>query len=934
MRVRGRAVVAALVAVAASAVVSFSGSPAARGAPPSTQSIPRSATFSTAGQNMWGPGSAVPATDVTTPIFDQSWNTSGTAGGVDDVSFDPCFGIAGGCNQHIGSFGASITGSSSGEIGMSYTLHGMTSGTLGVTYPVNVTFTAPAADTFAPGSTVDIQSALSVASSAHIDTVYPSFNSLSWDGKFRFHLALDGQICFFSCASGNIVTINLPTDGSTAQAAILNLTPSQLESLPGFGLTNCFNFATNFLLGLGSYPNTRCSNNGYVAFPDVSVGTTVNGDGSLTATGSDTYVILPVSAVSWLAKMLDLPPGFPNLNASFGGFSVGYTTLNLILTALVSEQQTFHFTPTVDVTLHLPRAMSWSVDGGGSGTSDSITYPAGHTVHLTIPTDQTTSFDVAPSLSIEGGNDISNSTADSLSGNFEIKALAFNLQIPSASVDFGALGSFTVWPGINVSLGPVYDQNFGLGSSGLFSSSNSWNLGGFADQALAPFTLSPDPPPIATAVTINPVEGASFTGTVGTFVDPDASAAASSASSDYTATIDWGDGTTSTAGSITGPDGGFAVAGTHTYAEEGSYAVTTTVSDTDTAGVVSVAHSTAAVADAALTTTSSVPLSAVEGQPFGNIQLGSFADADPAGTTADYTATVDWGDGSSSAAVVAANGSGGFDVSFPGTHTYAEEGHPPLVVHVADAGGATTDIKVATSVADAPLHASGVTDNTDSSGNSVLMWPVPPGSGIVATFTDDDPGGTVSDYSAAIDWGDGHSSAGTIGVGSGGGFTVAGTHDYTSLGLHKVTVTIHDAGGSITTATTTTLSFGYAAGGTFVIGDGNAALGTGVTFWGSQWATRNALSGGAAPASFKGFAAAPDRISACSTSWTTGTGSSSAPPSTVPSYMVVAVASSVSQSGSTVGGNSPRLVVVRTNGGYGPAAGHTGTGTVVAVICG
>ena len=40
----------------------------------------------------------------------------------------------------------------------------------------------------------------------------------------------------------------------------------------------------------------------------------------------------------------------------------------------------------------------------------------------------------------------------------------------------------------------------------------------------------------------------------------------------------------------------------------------------------------------------------------------------------------------------------------------------------------------------------------------------------------------------------------------------------------------------------------------FVVGDGNATLGTHVTFWGAQWWKLNSLSGGTAPAAFKGFA--------------------------------------------------------------------------------
>ena len=48
---------------------------------------------------------------------------------------------------------------------------------------------------------------------------------------------------------------------------------------------------------------------------------------------------------------------------------------------------------------------------------------------------------------------------------------------------------------------------------------------------------------------------------------------------DYAATIDWGDGTRS-AGTITGDPGGpFTVTGGHTYAEEGTYAVSVLITD-------------------------------------------------------------------------------------------------------------------------------------------------------------------------------------------------------------------------------------------------------------------------------------------------------------------------------------------------------------------
>ena len=124
-----------------------------------------------------------------------------------------------------------------------------------------------------------------------------------------------------------------------------------------------------------------------------------------------------------------------------------------------------------------------------------------------------------------------------------------------------------------------------------------------------------------------------------------------------------------------------------------------------------------------------------------------------------------------------------------------------------------------------------------------------------------------------------------------------------------------------------------AGGGNFVIGDNNAAVGTSVTFWGAEWWKLNSLTGGAAPASFKGFAKSPPTAT-CGTDWTTSPGNSAPPPlGPLPSFMGVIVASSISQSGSTISGNTVHMVIVQTNPGYAPNPGHAGTGTVVAQIC-
>jgi hypothetical protein len=136
----------------------------------------------------------------------------------------------------------------------------------------------------------------------------------------------------------------------------------------------------------------------------------------------------------------------------------------------------------------------------------------------------------------------------------------------------------------------------------------------------------------------------------------------------------------------------------------------------------------------------------------------------------------------------------------------------------------------------------------------------------------------------------------------------------------------------------TTASF--PSSGAFVVGDGSAA--GHVYFWGSQWAKNNTLSGGAAPNAFKGFAsssssgcggAPSSHPSGCGGTWTSSPGNSADPPTSVPAFMTVIVASHVTKSGSSISGDVLHMVVVQTDPGYQSNPGHPGTGTVIQQIC-
>lgn len=190
-------------------------------------------------------------------------------------------------------------------------------------------------------------------------------------------------------------------------------------------------------------------------------------------------------------------------------------------------------------------------------------------------------------------------------------------------------------------------------------------------------------PLAATSVNFSVTEGQLFSGGVAAFTATSPTASAS----DFTATIDWGDGTT-TAGTVTaGGAGGFLVSGSHQYAEEGTQAVKVTIHDTSSNTITS--QDAVAVADAPLFA-NGAHFTVTPGQTQHGIVVGSFTDAAGAEPASDFTATIDWGDGTTSTGTIVSLGGGAFNVT--GDHAYSQAGVFSVTVSVADDGGASTTI--------------------------------------------------------------------------------------------------------------------------------------------------------------------------------------------------------------------------------------------------
>lgn len=176
--------------------------------------------------------------------------------------------------------------------------------------------------------------------------------------------------------------------------------------------------------------------------------------------------------------------------------------------------------------------------------------------------------------------------------------------------------------------------------------------------------------------------------------------AQSSVDPGLTATIDWGDGTTSPADSIEWPDSSdqnVLVTGSHVYdANTPTTAYTVKVTLHDDGPRTATRTLKATIADAALTAEAAKSFVAPGAQSSSPV-VASFKDA--AGSqakAADFTATVNWGDGTSSAGAVAQTAAGAFNVS--GTHTYSTAGVKALTIKVTDEEGQTLSMTATATV--------------------------------------------------------------------------------------------------------------------------------------------------------------------------------------------------------------------------------------------
>lgn len=193
-----------------------------------------------------------------------------------------------------------------------------------------------------------------------------------------------------------------------------------------------------------------------------------------------------------------------------------------------------------------------------------------------------------------------------------------------------------------------------------------------------------------------------------------------------------------------------------------------------------------------------LPVAATQGVPFSG-QVATFND--PGASASDFNSPpgsvlISWGDGTPAGLglVVESSTPGQFDVE--GLHVYSQAATFTTGITVADQAGDTGTASgqaVVSAAQPLPSSASPLTVAANAIRQPAGQSPAPVQT--VATFVDPNAADTRSDFTALIDWGDGHSSIGNV-QGGNRVFTVNGSNTYASAGSYTFTVNIVGTGGA------------------------------------------------------------------------------------------------------------------------------------------
>jgi hypothetical protein len=354
-----------------------------------------------------------------------------------------------------------------------------------------------------------------------------------------------------------------PTAGLTLGRTAVTITGSNFTgaTVVWFGGAQATSFTVNSDTSLTAVAPAQAA--GTVAV----VVTTPYGTSATTPADQFTYALPPAPAVNALS---------PASGLTDGGTVVTITGTAFYQVAAVSfgdRPATFTVNSDTSITATAPAQFAGGVD---------VTVTTDFGISLIVPADQFT-YLAGPAPAVSGIGPASGLTAGgavvTITGSQfrHVAAVAFGDATAAFVVDSDT--QITAWA-------PAHPE-------GVVDVTVTTYDGVSATSGADQFTYGADAGLTAAGTAVTATEGQPFTGAVASFTDGDPNGQVG----DFTATIAWGDGNLSVGTIAADGSGGFTVAGTHTYAEEGAYPITVQIQDVGGSRVR--AYSTATVVGAA-----------------------------------------------------------------------------------------------------------------------------------------------------------------------------------------------------------------------------------------------------------------------------------------------------------------------------------------------
>lgn len=434
-----------------------------------TQPLTYTATFTSAGQSIWGPGPSYSGPSGFN-LFDYTWDKSSTSGSISD------------------GFGATITGKTTGEIGLRLRYDNPTSGYVNVTYPTQVSLTQGRG----PGGSITIGSNWGQAPGASLHTQSAN-DSAHLEALLQMGMNASADACLADLCKSTTLADN-PSVADTGWTQIARTLTADDPTAP---------------IGYD-----KAGIDGSVQFPSITTDSTqIQSDGSLRSGGSDTFLTMDGDLVALLNALIEDP-----IPTSLDVKDLTYTTLSAGLNAQIQMRQNFVFQGKgVQITLSFGGVVAHyqvlNPDGTvlTEGNGSTVTYEAGQGIRL-FPPPGVGVLHVVPSFTLENSFE----SLDGLETQYklEAQALALSYNIASYSGSFGpVMDEEEPIPTCQaqvyaLSLIPQIDP-YGCDDGNFWitlppASYNTWSLGGFNTVQEQPFDLTFDTTPPATTPSLAP----------------------------------------------------------------------------------------------------------------------------------------------------------------------------------------------------------------------------------------------------------------------------------------------------------------------------------------------------------------------------------------------------------------------------------------------